>query len=486
MLSLLTVALTHGALAAVLDPSAAKGSYEEKYFTQTLDHFDPTENRTYQQRYLYSAANWDGRGKLENGCNGPILIYTGNEGPIDGFWSSNGFMIDVLAPKWGALLVFPEERYFGKSLPFGAASFKPENAKYLTTEQVLADYVAILDELKSTLPGARDCPAVAFGGSYGGTLTTFLRASYPYAVVGGLAASAPIGYYDRDGWAAHGVDEFTWYDIVLKVYREADPQCLPAIQKAVTEINAAPTSEIVSKFHVCEEAGLGPGAQSELFAYALEGLPQENYPYALGDRPAWPVNWTCDVLVDALANNSLIDAAARVTNVALGGSESQCLPTLLEGPGGVPGDGPGPDAWGFQSCTENLHEFSARGIRNYTFDMQRSAVEPCDKYFDGAVRPDPRALTQRYGGYRLGDGKAGVSNLIWSNGALDPWGGGGFLTPGNPEKTGNHWIYLEKGAHHLDLRGPHPDDPPQVTQARAQEEEIIRGWIEEASRRVAV
>ena len=62
-------------------------------------------------------------------------------------------------------------------------------------------------------------------------------------------------------------------------------------------------------------------------------------------------------------------------------------------------------------------------------------------------------------------------------------GGGRFLTPGNPE-TGNHWIY-PKGAHHLDLRGPHPDDPPQVTQARAQEEEIIRGWIE-ASRRVAV
>ena len=46
----------------------------------------------------------------------PANSYTGNEGPIDAFWGSNGFMIHHLAPKWGALLLFPEERYYGKSL----------------------------------------------------------------------------------------------------------------------------------------------------------------------------------------------------------------------------------------------------------------------------------------------------------------------------------------------------------------------------------
>ena len=61
----------------------------------------------------------------------------GNEGDITAFWAGNGFMIDVLAPAFGALLLFPEQRYYGKSLPFGDESFLAENLKFLSTEQVL-------------------------------------------------------------------------------------------------------------------------------------------------------------------------------------------------------------------------------------------------------------------------------------------------------------------------------------------------------------
>jgi hypothetical protein len=98
-----------------------------------------------------------------------------------------------------------------------------------------------------------------------------------------------------------------------------------------------------------------------------------------------------------------------------------------------------------------LHQFSARGLRNYTFDWQKSAVDPCNAAFNSTVTPDPRTLTWRYGGYKLGDGAAGVTNLIWSNGQLDPWSGGGFLTPGAAD-SGNFWFSLAKGAHHYDLR----------------------------------
>lgn len=79
-------------------------------------------------------------------------------------------MIDRLAPKWGGLLVFPEERYYGESMPYGneSSAASAANLAFLTTAQVLEDYVEIIYSLKQSLPGAANCPVIAFGGSYGG------------------------------------------------------------------------------------------------------------------------------------------------------------------------------------------------------------------------------------------------------------------------------------------------------------------------------
>lgn len=38
---------------------------------------------------------------------------------------------------------------------------------------------------------------------------------------------------------------------------------------------------------------------------------------------------------------------------------------------------------------------------------------------------------------------------------------------------------IAAGAHHVDLRGAHPDDPADITAARALERQIIRGWIDD-------
>ena len=54
--------------------------YETKYFEQSLDHFNVAEDRTFQQRYLYSGEKWDGKG--------PLFVYTGNEGDITWFYNN--------------------------------------------------------------------------------------------------------------------------------------------------------------------------------------------------------------------------------------------------------------------------------------------------------------------------------------------------------------------------------------------------------------
>jgi len=67
-----------------------------------------------------------------------------------------------------------------------------------------------------------------------------------------------------------------------------------------------------------------------------------------------------------------------------------------------------------------------------------------------------------------------ASNIIFSNGALDPWHAGG-ITKNITENT--IALYIEHSAHHLDMRAPNKDDPASLTEARAIEMMHIKKWV---------
>jgi lysosomal Pro-X carboxypeptidase len=82
------------------------------------------------------------------------------------------------------LVVFAEHRYYGESLPYGNKSFAdPRHLGYLTSQQALADYVDLIEYLKSK-PSYNRSPVIAFGGSYGGMLSAWMRMKYPHIVQG--------------------------------------------------------------------------------------------------------------------------------------------------------------------------------------------------------------------------------------------------------------------------------------------------------------
>jgi hypothetical protein len=70
-----------------------------------------------------------------------------------------------------------------------------------------------------------------------------------------------------------------------------------------------------------------------------------------------------------------------------------------------------------------------------------------------------------------------ASNIVFTNGNLDPWRAGGLLheVSGNDNIT---VIVMKGGAHHLDLRTPNDEfDPVDVKDARKIIEEAIVDWI---------
>jgi hypothetical protein len=99
----------------------------------------------------------------------------------------------------------------------------------------------------------------------------------------------------------------------------------------------------------------------------------------------------------------------------------------------------------------------------------------CQSKFDLTPRYD--WALDYFGGRNPAADLASSSNIIWSNGAIDPFNGGGILSN---VTTNNIALLIEDGAHHLDLRLPVPEsDPRSVKIARDTEYGYIKKWVED-------
>ena len=165
------------------------------WFEQRIDHFSPqlppSGVSTYKQRYFVCGAEY------RTSMDDPIFFYVGNEADVTLYVNATGLMWES-APAFHATMVFAEHRYFGASLPFGAAT--SQHMQYLSTEQALADYATLIFALRAGTGGTPALPHgapqaaafIGFGGSYGGMLGSWLRMKFPSALDGMIAGSAPI------------------------------------------------------------------------------------------------------------------------------------------------------------------------------------------------------------------------------------------------------------------------------------------------------
>jgi pimeloyl-ACP methyl ester carboxylesterase len=63
---------------------------------------------------------------------------------------------------------------------------------YLSVDQGIEDLMYIIQNLKVNIPGASESKVILVGGSYAGTLTSWLKQRYPDAVTAVWASSAPL------------------------------------------------------------------------------------------------------------------------------------------------------------------------------------------------------------------------------------------------------------------------------------------------------
>ncbi|XP_034851456.1 lysosomal Pro-X carboxypeptidase isoform X3 [Mirounga leonina] len=370
--------------------------YSIHYIEQKVNHFGFDADKTFKQRYLIADEQWKKNG-------GSILFYTGNEGDITWFCNNTGFMWDVAA-QLKAMLVFAEHRYYGESLPFGNKSFTDSrHLDFLTSEQALADFAVLIKHLKKTIPGAKNQPVIAIGGSYGGMLAAWFRMKYPHIVVGALAASAPIWHFGN--LVPCGV----FMEIVTKDFKRSGPNCSETIRSSWDAINrfartGAGLRWLSENLDLCTALTNIQDVQ-HLKAWISEtwiNLAMVDYPYEsdfLQPLPAWPIKVVCQYLKNpSVSDAQLLQNIFQALNVYYNYSgQASCLNISETTTSSL-----GTQGWSYQACTEMVMPFCTNGIDDmfepHSWNL-REFSEDCFKQW--GVRPRPAWIITMYGGKNI-------------------------------------------------------------------------------------
>ncbi|XP_019150367.1 PREDICTED: lysosomal Pro-X carboxypeptidase-like [Ipomoea nil] len=430
------------------------------YYRQTLDHFNygPQSYATFKQRYIVSSKYWGGAQS-----NSPIFAWLGAESPIDDDPKYIGFLTDN-APRFKALLVYIEHRYYGKSIPFGTMEEAMNNETtrgYFNSAQALADYAEVLLYLKNKYL-AQHSPIIVFGGSYGGMLASWFRLKYPHVALGALASSAPILYFDNI------TPENGYYSLVTKDFKEVSENCYQTIRKSwsvIDKIASKPNglSILSKKFKLCK--GLkSPGELKDYLDSTYCTAAQYDQP------PKYPVTEVCGGIDGAPKGADILDRI-HAGVVGLEGNRTCYDPQIYNPPTSETIVG-----WRWQTCSEMAMPIG-RGDRDTMFfpapfSMQQFSRD-CDDYY--GVPPRPHWITTYYGGHdiKLVLHKFG-SNIIFSNGLRDPYSSAGVLEDISDTVLA---VYTRNGSHCLDIYGASKTDPDWLTEQRKKEVEIIQSWI---------
>lgn len=93
-----------------------------------------------------------------------------------------------------------------------------------------------------------------------------------------------------------------------------------------------------------------------------------------------------------------------------------------------------------------------------------------EKEFDGILIAENVADTNRY----YGDKSIPITNVVFANGAIDPWHAMGFIADLSPSAKA---IYMKSTAHCANMYPSTDKDPKELVQARQEIAKLIGTWI---------
>lgn len=476
---------------------------DTKWFEQKLDHWGfaatPTDGfpLTFKQRYLVCYPTGVTPTTTEN-----VFFYVGNEADVELYANDTGLMWENAAT-FKAVLVFAEHRYFGESLPFpGEPMPPPAKLKYLNPDQAMVDYAELIAALRGDVPSTHQlvpqtAAFIGFGGSYGATLCAWHKYKYPYSLTGCIAGSSPLVQYSAMHPSADsdGFGKLATFDASVAGGAKSD-NCKVNINRAFQYMQSSVGSQWVSistALGLCspmkssDDVDNVMGTFAGVFGYYAMG----SYPYpssymmmgAGGKLPAYPMRVACDTYLSGVFTSTSellrnFSSAVKIYYNTAAGETIKCIDMNSQG---SPTIALVNYLWGYLDCTAMSTVFGYTGDLANGGDMFYSdpwnataSIASCMSEYN--VSQDLYWPEVGHGGWSI---VRDATNIVFSNGELDPWRAGG-ISPSDSAKfgLGITALVVRGGGHHMDLMFSEPEDVlTNVAEVRAAEMAQVAKWI---------
>jgi lysosomal Pro-X carboxypeptidase len=324
-------------------------------------------------------------------------------------------------------------------------------------------------------------------------LSSWLRIKYPHAVQGAIAASAPIAAFLGQ---APPYDPLSFGKQVMRdasAAGGASDSCASTVRSVWPRIFAAGESQagralLQASFMLCRPLNSSADALSlvEWLQSSFDFMAMGSYPFPSdyllngnGVLPPYPMRVACNQLLagqgGAADDDAALFAAMRAAvSVFYNATPHTCFDLDVVGNNETTLDG---RLWDYLACSQLEMPFARDGVHDMFWP------QPWDPVADAAacflmfgVQTRAYAAHIDYGGALL----SSVSNIVFTNGELDPWLPGGVTQ--NISSSVLAYTLPDVG-HHIDLMFTNPDTPQCVYDVRQVQVNNIKAWIQQHQQR---
>ncbi|XP_046391144.1 putative serine protease K12H4.7 [Ischnura elegans] len=443
----------------------------EEWFNQKLDHFNPTDERTWSQRFFTNSSY--------HNPGGPAFLMIGGEGAIGVGWMLYGQWIE-LAKLHGAICFQLEHRFYGKSHP--TPDMSVENIKYLSSEQALADLAFFIESMneKYNMVGTK---WVVFGGSYPGSLAAWMRLKYPHLVHGAVSSSGPV---------QAKADFIEYLEVVQESINSVSPQCVDEVREATQQIasslEAGQSSYISEMFRLCSPLDFSKKNDVSNFYELLA----DNWAYVVQYNPfngrlidpkagTVGIRTACQVMTRNDGRTSL-ERYSSLNTLIMNNLGESCLDTSYNDYIGYLKTTNFGDEnfmmrqWMYQTCSEfGFYQTSDSSAQPFGSGFPLSFfVQQCKDIFGSTF--DAKFLNSSVARTNVFYGGTGIQadRIIFIHGSIDPWHALGVTKTVNPNSPA---IFIEGTSHCADMMPSYISDPPQLKEVHEKVREIMNQWF---------